>query len=1077
MVFNNKKIFTRLKHKFSFRYFMLGCFVFTVVTLIFFYQKNQDNLLEKQLLEMTATLQYQETIFNQRILKTQVLGRQHDSELSLSLTELELLYKKFKQLDLTAHNPFVKAELNIFNQQLRIKKQIIAQFIANKSTFNKSIVNFLIQFEKLIFNQRLSPSIKHKAFQIHFIILTELINQKLTTPPVKLFNLVNEIKSSHKSETKQFLDVTLKLINDASIFHQSLYELVKQQNFSLADYFSKNIAQHFKTEHQNKQVLKNTLAILIVMGILYILLLLYAVKIKSKKLNQLLKTIHEQQLALDQHAIVSSANVKGDITYVNNKFCEISGYSKNELMGKNHRIVKSGEHTEEEFRQMWRTICRGHVWHGQIKNKKKNGGFYWVNATIVPFLDKKGKPYQYISIRTDITLQKELEKKLLDCQHFLEQVTNTMAQGLYALDMNGHCTFWNKGAENILGWTADELISQKLHSIIHFQDENKRVIVDTDSFIYTHVLKNKNYHSEDECFIHKAGHLLPISITAVPLLEKNNMTGVVVVFNDISKRKADEKIINQAIINAQQASQAKSDFLANMSHEIRTPMNGVIGMTELALETNLTPEQREYLEIVKDSSTALLGIINDILDFSKIEAGKLSLEVIDFNLKVLLTKILAMLMSKAEEKGLHLCLENIDDPKLPTQLRGDPGRLRQVLVNLLGNALKFTHQGSVTMRVELQEKTPQRCCLLFKVTDTGIGVPKNKQATIFDAFSQADTSVARQFGGTGLGLSISKQLIELMGGSIGLESEEGIETTFFFTCWFNYAEQEIMTGSPPQTAPLLTHTNDKQPEVIVSAETHSMSAEKHLPLNILLAEDNLINQKLAKKLLEKQGYTLQIANNGLEAVEMFEQQTFDLILMDFQMPKMNGLDAALKIRELEKEHGGHILIIAMTANAMQEDRDRALNAGMDAYLPKPIDVQQLLAQITQFFPSDAEAVAKKSAAVAEPVCNWDAALKRLGGETEILQMMADLFLEEQTGYFQAIHAAIVAEDKAVLHRELHTLKGICATLGAEKIEALLKSMEPLIENGDFAKISLMQQQVEEKLQQLNVFLRQKIQKD
>jgi signal transduction histidine kinase len=288
-------------------------------------------------------------------------------------------------------------------------------------------------------------------------------------------------------------------------------------------------------------------------------------------------------------------------------------------------------------------------------------------------------------------------------------------------------------------------------------------------------------------------------------------------------------------------------------------------MTELTLETSLSSEQREFLEIVKDSSYALLAIVNDVLDFSKIEAGKLILEHIDFNLTDLLYKTLAILTPKAEQKNLTLSIVNQITSISNLELIGDPGRLRQIILNLVGNAIKFTLQGSIKVRVSLVEKRGHKCCLLFSVTDTGIGIPKEKQNDIFEAFSQADTSVTRRFGGTGLGLSISKQFVELMGGDIWLESQPNSGTTFFFTCWFEYKNSQFSylvkqeTTENQQILPMSTEMTETESD-------YSTVSDPPTKLTILLAEDNLINQKLAKKLLEKQGYCVQIANNGIEAV-------------------------------------------------------------------------------------------------------------------------------------------------------------------------------------------------------------------
>jgi len=1079
-----KKIVTHINHRFSLKYFVGSCLLFSFFAVLFFYQENKDQILEKNLISIAKKIHQQDDSLNKAIFKLQFNNTKNYLQLTNALNALNkhyLLLNNYKSGITQQNNVLLDTELSFFYTQLQKKKQAINQFQLSHNQFNKELNHLLILSDNLMKNPVVNAELKYKIYQIQQLILLRLLNEKSDARLILMPALVKNINTlliaypALSKEVNFFLLHAHALLNKELLLQKSIKNLLQVQDLVLAKHLEQAIEQHFKATHNKQRGLQNSLAILIILGIIYVLSLLYAIKIKSDKLNQLLAEIQKQQFALDQHAIVSSADVKGNILYVNDKFCEISGYTREELIGKNHRIVKSNQHSPEEFKQMWRTICRGQVWHGQIKNKKKESGFYWVNASIVPFLDKRGKPYQYISIRTDITLQKELEKKLSDEQNFLAKVTDTMAQGLYALDKKGFCTFWNKEAESILGWSAKELIGKKLHSIIYKEKQDGQPVLQKDCFIYHTVLKNKVYNSEDEFFSHKNGRLLPISITAAPLLEKNTIIGVVAVFSDISKRKADEKIISQAIINAQQASQAKSDFLANMSHEIRTPMNGVIGMTELALGTNLTSEQREYLEIVKDSSTALLGIINDILDFSKIEAGKLALEMIPFDLQHLLKKILAMIITKATDKGLQLRIEALDNLELPTQLIGDPGRLRQVLVNLLGNALKFTEKGSVTLSVSLQEKHTNRCCLLFKVIDTGVGIPEHKQASIFEAFSQADTSVTRKFGGTGLGLSISKQLIELMGGKISVESVPNIKTTFCFTAWFGYVKTPVPLLSP-NSIQNISLKNDTSPEVTVSENASHTVLEQKPILHILLAEDNLINQKLAKKVLEKQGHTVIIANDGLEVLALFEQQLFDLILMDFQMPNLNGLDASLKIREIEQQRGGHVLIIAMTANAMQDDKERALKVGMDSYLSKPINVQALLDEINRFFPNrpTPKQVAVEKNQVLETICDWEAALARLGGETDILEMMVGLFLEEQQGYLNAIHTALEAQDNPVLQRELHTLKGICATLGAEKIEAQLRSLEPLAVKGAFEDVTLGLVNVEANLQILTQFLQQKL---
>jgi PAS domain S-box-containing protein len=913
--------------------------------------------------------------------------------------------------------------------------------------------------------------------------------------------------------------------------------------------------------------------------------------------QQALVDLAEQKFALDQHAIVAITDVKGNITFANEKFSEISGYSHDELLGQNHRILNSGHHGTDFFRDMYRIIAGGKVWHGEICNRSKDGRLYWVDSTIVPFKGGDGKPQSYISIRTDITQRKQAELALEESKSQLQLVIESTDVGIWDWQVQSGKVVFNERWGEIIGYTLDELAPISIETWMTYAHP--------DDLVESGKLLEQYWRGETERYIcevrmwHKQGHWVWVLDTGqtVEWEADGKPKRMIGTHLDITEHKRYELALNEAKEIAESANQAKSEFLANMSHEIRTPMNGVIGMTNLLLDSMLDDAQNRHALGIKRSAESLLGIINDILDFSKIEAGMLDLELLDFDMCALMEDIAVTMAFSAEEKGVELIC-----PASPVQhqwFKGDPGRIRQILTNLVGNALKFTEQGEVAVHYELVGELEDRTLVRFTVTDTGIGFSAEQQGNLFKRFTQADGSTTRRYGGTGLGLAICKQLVEMMGGEIGVDSALGEGASFWFTLDLDNADahcpprettnlhqQKVLVvddnatncqlldellnawqvehktvasaaaaiqvlkdatgeGRPYSIALLDMHMpgmdgarlgalirDEKQLAdtclvLLISQSRYGDTKKMHAagfagyiskPINqselyntllevagitsadeqlitryterevqqfnarVLVVEDNVTNQEVAQGMLEKFGIGIDLATNGEEAIHALEQFPYDLVFMDCQMPVMDGYEATRRIRDPQSPvKNPAIPVIAMTANAMQADRDRCLAVGMDDHIAKPAEPRKLHQMLKRWLPDRCQQTTTQAIAVekgerlqstdtapnkaiespTEQVFDHTALSERLMGDEALVRTVTEAFLTDMPSQIEQLKSVVAADDVQQAASQAHKIKGAAVSVGGMALSALALKMERA---GKTGKLETIRQELPELVQ-------------
>lgn len=1005
---------------------------------------------------------------------------------------------------------------------------------------------------------------------------------------------------------------------------------------------------------------------------------------------------------------------QGTIEYVNPWFTEITGYTFEEVIGQNPRILSAGNRPPGFIEAMWKTLLAGKKWHGEFRNKTKNGEFSWQSAVIAPIMNADNEITHFVSIQEDVTERKAIEKALYIEEERSRLLLESVGEGIFGIDKDGLVNFINPAATRLLGYQAEELLGREIHQIIHHSRADGSVYPREECPMYQSFSQGTLHIVDDEYLWRKDGTNFPAQYSSVPVVKDDTVAGTVVVFHDITERKKSEETLRRqgerldmalwganagfwdwtvqtgvAIYGdiwstmlgyapeelyeqygntldrfeklvhpddwpqawekmqqhldgetgiykaefrmktadgswkwildigraperdaegkgtrvvgihldidetkkmemeilqskqiAEEATQAKSDFLANMSHEIRTPMNAIIGMSHLALQTDLNRKQKDYVNKIHNAANSLLGIINDILDFSKIEAGKLEMDWAHFKLRDTLDHLAHLITVKTKEKGLELLIDIL--PDVPNGLVGDSLRLGQILTNLTNNAVKFTDEGEIVIRIEQVASSEEQVTLQFCVSDTGIGMTKEQQGKLFQSFSQADASTTRKYGGTGLGLTISKSLTEMMGGEIWVESSYGEGSTFIFTANFGLPDEQeqplalqvqdlrgipilfvddspaaleilqniaeslnfqatlaangeealdlirqadqagtpfklvfmdwimpgmdgIETSRKIQAEPRLSKvpkivmvtaydrdvmmrqlnevhidghlTKPLSASSLLDATLAAMGYEAQQPIcdrhdlgfdavagirgaSVLLVEDNEVNQQVATELLEHAQLVVAIAENGQVAVDKVKEEAFDAVLMDVQMPVMDGYEATMEIRN--DPTNARLPIIAMTANAMKGDRERCLDAGMNDHVAKPIDPNDMYATLAQWIrpgegerkvPLELQSHQKKGdestteSPLELPGFDVENAIARIGGNIKAYRKILARVVDTEADAVERILQSLAAGDLETATRDAHTLKGVAGNIGANVLYKAAGELETAMVEG------------------------------
>lgn len=904
--------------------------------------------------------------------------------------------------------------------------------------------------------------------------------------------------------------------------------------------------------------------------VFYIICCLYVRQIMVTNHLLEIETKYNSQLKLYSNVLeqapmsVMITDIEGNIEYVNPYFSEVSGYSMKEVKGKNPRILKSEKTSSSTYEALWDNLKMGQKWDGEFININKKGEEYEEKVVILPVLDEKNEITNYVAIKENISEAKKIRNQLSNQNYFTSQLLDTIPSAIFYTSVNGVILGVNVECKKIYGNINHDFAGIKLSNAPWMDEQGYQYFLQMKE----EAIKSKGPSIKQIRQRAANGEFAMVLYSISPFyLSNGSLGGFVGVMTDISELDQKEKELEVALKLANAATEAKSQFLANMSHEIRTPMNAVIGMSYLALRTDLDMKQRDYVNKIHMAATSLLGIINDILDFSKIESGKMELEQRVFDLDTVVTNSIGLLVQKAYEKQLEFIYHL--PVGIPRALVGDSLRLGQIITNLVSNAVKFTEHGEIGIDVTEEERQENRICLKFFVRDTGIGISAENQEKLFEAFTQSDSSTTRQFGGTGLGLTICRKLVEMMSGKIWVESKYGVGSTFIFTAWFTIKEEEMLkekliandvhsmkilivddnsaareimreylgamgfqtsAASSGKDALDMLQNGNKEPydavfvdwqmpnmdgvqtiremyqleqlklmPAVVLVTAYDMSemikmaeglkvdgylakpvsqstlydaivsisrkeykkeivdllveeADYHFAgLRVLLSEDNEVNQQIAIELLAEQGIIVDAANNGKEAVDRVknDKEKYDLILMDLQMPEMDGFEATKEIRKIISD----IPIIAMTARTMLEEKEKCYQAGMNDHIAKPIDPQILFRTIMRWIPEDRQneldsnqLYKKKNLSQTKEelrISGIDskAGLKRVSNDFILYKKLLRIFALNQIDTIEQIDIAIKNDEYEAVEKLAHMLRGVAGNIGAITMQYICEAME------------------------------------